>query len=129
MALLSQAELDACRAMQAQTFDKTVTVQRVSQSVDPWSATGKDAWANLITGPASVGTVACRIATPSARLIQQYQGQLGNVPIWIVTYAITEDIAQGDLLITDDAHALTVHEVLKPHGYETARRAIVAEKQ
>src|SRR5678815_4344295 len=127
--LLSQAELDACRAQQRASFDQTVTQSRVPAASDPWSATGKDAWANLISGATTVGTLACRIAQPSAQLIQQYQGQLGSVPMWVVTCDALASVLKGDLLTTADGSALYVHEILEPSGYQTALRLIAAEKQ
>lgn len=126
--LLSQAELDACRAMQRASFDKTATVTRDPAITDAWAATNKDAWATLIGAPVAVGSLSCRISNPDAKLVQQYQGQLGNVPVYVLTCDVGSDLLKGDH-VTVEGHTLFVHELLDPNSYNTAQRAIVAEKQ
>jgi hypothetical protein len=113
--LLSAAELAACRAVQASSFDLTATQQRATD----------DGW-GTIAGPTTIATFACRLGTPTGPMLTTLAAQLGNVPSWALTCGVDVDLRVGDIVVIG-ADTLRVHAVLEPASYNTATRAIVAE--
>lgn len=113
--LLTAAELAACRAVQASSFDLSATQQRAAD----------DGW-GTIAGPTTIGTLPCRLAVMRPRELVQIAAQVGAVTAWWFTCADDADLRVGDqLVIGSDTYRVNI--VQTPASYSTATRAVVTE--
>lgn len=124
--LLSAAELAACRAQQAASFDLTATQQRETS----------DGWGLIADAETTIATLPCRLAPQNNPLLQALanvgtanggqMGQVGNVTSWMFTCPEDADVRVGDR-ITIGTDTYRVNSVQAPTSYSTATRALVSE--
>jgi hypothetical protein len=118
--MLTDAQLTAMRAVQAEAMTQTATITRLAQSSDDMGG---------YTEESSTSTAACRIAPtlnmPDATI---YAGRLQEGLPWRVYLPAGTDVREGDRL-TVGSKTLEVLGILAPHTYETATCCVCAERE
>lgn len=112
--MLTDAEIAAMQATQADALPQTVTVQRRSLSNDGAGGT-TETW----TGGSAL---ACRIASPDARTLE-LAARLGEVVDAVITFPASANVQAGDKVITSGSTATyRINGVTGGHSWETARQ-------
>lgn len=119
-------ELAALQAAVNATLDQTCSVQR-NTPVKTAYGTQSDAWA-------TVATVACTVARPSATIAAQYAEKIGSLASWIVRLPYGTDLRVGDATHGSDqlvigGTTLRAQALLAPRSYPVALLVLAAEVQ
>jgi hypothetical protein len=121
---ISAAALSRMQAIVNATLDQTCVIQRNTPTQSGYG-TQVDSWA-------TVATVLCHIARPSAAMAQLYADKIGELATWLVRLPQGTDVRVGDASHGADrlvigGHTLRVQALLAPRSYPIALTLIAAE--
>lgn len=119
--MIPASELAALQAAAAATLDTPCVIQRNTPTKDDYGSQ-KDNWA-------TIATVSCNLAQPTAGLMQNYGFLIGNQDSWLVRLPFGQDIQRNDQLIVSfgaTQRILRVAAVLAPQSYATATRVLAS---
>jgi head-tail adaptor len=116
--MISANDLAAMQATVKASLDQTCTIQRVTRSPDGYGGY-TETWATL-------ASVNCNVAQPTAALMQQYAQLIGNQKTFVVRLPAGQDIKRNDQLIIG-SDTLRVQAVLSPRSYPTGVKVLVSE--
>lgn len=119
--MISASELAALQAATAALFDLPCIIQRNTPMKDGHGSQ-TDNWA-------TIATVSCNLAQPTAGLLQNYGFLIGSADSWLVRLPAGQDVKRDDQLIVGAGAAqrtLRVAAVLTPQSYQSATRALAS---
>lgn len=122
---ISATELAALQAAVNATLDQTCAIQRNTPTSSAYG-TRSDSWA-------TVATVSCHVAKPSASIAQQYADRIGALAAWVVRLPASADVRVGDAthgsdqLVIGGKTTMRVQALLSPRSYPVATLVIAAE--
>ena len=116
--MINANDLQSMQTTATSSLDLPCQIQRAAKASDGYGGFS-ETWA-------TIATVNCNMAQPTAALMQQYAQKLGNQKLFMVRLPANQDVKRDDqLIIASDT--LRVQAVLTPRTYETARRVLASE--
>ena len=116
--LLTDTQIASMRTTLERTLPDTATIEHDTMGSD-------GAGGQIVTGTATTGPFACRVAVPSGQE-EVIAGKLDAVGTWTITLPALTDVAAADRIVIG-SRTFQVALPLRPRSWELSRRVLCTE--